>query len=942
VKWLLSLLIAVQCIAQPLDRIIDAKTPAELVRIMDDWTRGRPMGLHTATFDNGMTLTGSMAATFDRDTAAYVYTYSGAATASSADTPRYGEDVLVFGAPTFETINAVSANGSSYNAGNTYDGDALVMMSYGNGDGTSTLIIYTDGSTPTASVTRDMDASLGGFTKPATEDDLLAGEATEEEDYMYQIAGMDLYRGFMIAWCHVKTYDGSGDRDDEANWIAYGFGACISTDGGSTWSRHFRCREDNYLTTTDTFGQLWSGKLMVRTRAGTDSDEVWAVLTNYNAGSARSASTYLFRATYSAGWTAEAAHRWSHTVVNATQTHAHVAVLSGSKLLTYIGDTFTDGRTEETVCSDIADYLAGATDRANASGVKENGTNWSALAIVEGSTGATGMVASQIVGCAEAIEDGAFALGGDEEYGTPINIMRMTATAGDHPNQTRGYGYTTTNAELGNWRSFTLNAWDKTGTNPAVAGNITPGNGWATGNHAATRIVYKPAGETAFGIVAALTDEDQNPEQIKPVLSPAGYIWWASKSGNGLRRFQVPTTWRKQRAIRTGPGATNHAMTTPVVRTAAHATNTVTIGAVPPHAAPSNGAVVRFQAAASSSNMGHYRISTDSLVANAHTWLHVVVWVYSPEWDGSTYTNIAPQFWRANFYTHEHGTAGEQTGLLSPRRVSVRGAWVRLEWQLHNDAAGDWDIATAYTTESIQLVMQLQANNSTVHPQDFYMVVAGVYPDGQPPSYDPPTVASGSGAGDNESLVLSGFSCGNTWTAYLVGIVPDSGRDTLWHGAGTHRAVATLYESATKYIEIRLDADDEFQVHVQDGATNPDFTSTGGPLLIRGDPIIVQLNWDGDAYACTYSVGGSAARTLTMGSGARVSPVSLKLSSNQDGSAFESMGWLYAAIDDSEAKDDPGFIGSGKVGTNGTNGAGMFFYQSAPGRQKYRRIWWEE
>lgn len=861
------------------------------------------MGLHSATFNGGVALGGSMAATFDRDTAAYVYAYAGAAEASPADTPRYGEPVLVFGAPTFETINAVSANGSSYNAGQTYDGDALVMMSYGNGDGTSTLIIYTDGATPTASVTRDMDASLGGFTKPATEDDILAGEATEEEDYLYQIAGMDLYRGFMIAWCHVKVYDGAGARDDEANWIAYGFGACISTDGGATWAKHFRCREDNYLTTTDTFGQAWSGKLMVRTRAGSDSDEVWGALTNYNAGTARSASTYLFRATHSAGWTAEAAHRWSHTVINATQTHAHVAALSESDLTIWLGDTFTDGRTEQTTCSDIANYLAGATERANASGVYEGGTNWSALAIVEGSTGATGMVASQIVGCAEAIENRAFALGGDEEYGTPINIVRITGS-GDHPNQTRGYGYTTTDAELGNWRCFTLNAWDKTGVNPAVAGNITPGNGWATGNHAATRIVYKPAGETAFGIAAAITDEDQNPEQIKPVLSPAGYIWWASKSGNGLRRMACPDSWRQQRAIRTGPGATNHAMTTPVQRTAPGGTNTVTIDSTPPDAAPSNGKVMHFEIDASHSNMGHYRISTDSLVANAHTWLHIVCWVYAPEWDGDTYTHIAPQFWRANFYTQEHGTAGEATGLLSPRRVTVRGAWVRLEWQLHNDAAGDWDIATAYTTESIQLVMQLQANNSTVHPQDFYMVVAGVYPDGQPPSYDPPTVASGSGAGDNESLVLDGFTCGDAWTAYLIGIVPDSGRDALWHGAGTHRAAAALPESASKWIEIRLDAAGGFQVHVQDDDTNPTFTDTGGPLPIRGDPILVALSWDGSGYACKYSVGGSAARTLAMGSGAAVAPVSLKLGSNAGGTEFETTAWLYAAVNDAAADPD--------------------------------------
>ena len=89
------------------DALGGVKTPEELQRIVAWWLEGGDMRTHSATWDNGVLLTGTMAQTFDRDTATFDVdhqTTEASAVAVGVDVPRYGGDIAVYSARTPELL----------------------------------------------------------------------------------------------------------------------------------------------------------------------------------------------------------------------------------------------------------------------------------------------------------------------------------------------------------------------------------------------------------------------------------------------------------------------------------------------------------------------------------------------------------------------------------------------------------------------------------------------------------------------------------------------------------------------------------------------------------------------------------------------------------------------------------------------------------------------
>lgn len=903
-RWLAALLITASAWGQPVDELRDVETPAELVRVVENWVRGRPtMTMHKATFDAGDTLTGDMAVTFDRDTAAYDWdgSFEGDAVAVAADEARYGGDVRVFEAPTLETVDATAGGWMVYSSGKDASGNTVVVVRK---SATAHLLVYKDGATPT---TLSDKALYGGANKPtATIGDILAGETDEEADYTHDPRAVVCLPGLILVQCNVSKHDGVGSRTLASSYDIWGVSLVYSTDNGATWELAWRSGDLTGVTPPDDYGAEWSLTAVSHERDGSE-DDYWVGLTSYASGGDRGAHAFVCRATGGVGsWSISNAHQFAMTNGSATQTHSHwcgcfedPANTSGLKLIVEVGDSNTDNRTEEYLCSSKSGFLTGGSAVTGATNVVDGGSNWSGPTYINGKIGAGAAnewMAAQTVGYAPG-PAGGFYSGGDEEQGGPLFYATVPATNGARINWQDAYavrGTTPVSAEAFNWRCFSANAWDHDAANPAVAANIAPGNSWDTGNGDAARFLYKPAGETVFGVVYAAQDEESAGANHRAVVTPSGYIWFGTANNHGLRRFPVPTRSRTQRAIHTGPGGTNLALATPAQQIAPGTGNTWTIGTeTPPATPPTPVAAVHMTIGTSSNNAGYLRLTSDR-VNTTHTQLTVQVLFYQ---DTDAADVAAECYFRARFATVEAGI-GNATPFQAPKRLSSRGRFVLATYTIENGV--DWNILAGDSAQKIY--MQFQTDNSSVHPGEWWLWVVGVYHDADcPPSYFLP----GDTTGDNESLVLDGFTCGDAWTVYLVGVLGDTGRDARHYNAGNARAIATLYESATKYIELRLDASDGFAVHVQDAVTNPTHSATGLPLQIRNDPVVVAVSWNGSAYQCWYSISGSAWTELSMPSGAAVKPTSIKLGSNAAGSVFEATRWLHAKVLDSEASIDP-------------------------------------
>jgi hypothetical protein len=335
---------------------------------------------------------------------------------------------------------------------------------------------------------------------------------------------------------------------------------------------------------------------------------------------------------------------------------------------------------------------------------------------------------------------------------------------------------------------------------------------------------------------------------------------------------------RRVRPLLCGPGGTNYARKTWVQRTAPAAGNTVTLNATPPSTPPGDGDVSLFNFGTSNAAAGRYSITFDEMNIT-HAVCVVQVWIYNPAIGESGATDVNEDSWRARLTTQEGGAGGIASAYKRPFRVDVRGSWFLLTFQFTNGPSGDWDLSAQ--TPPLEFVMGFQTGNGAIHPAYLYAQIAGVYLDPpSPPVYaiSCPTSAVGGTVGPNEVATLSGFTCGDQWTAEIQLQTSRVGRDCHWNYMGTYLPIAILRQSSGVEVRIEWDANTKLRITTVNGADDDSVEITGLPRGLRCDPISVAISWNGTDYVIRAAVSGTIVQSATISSAtAVVLPVSLVL-----------------------------------------------------------------
>lgn len=878
------------------------------------------MTTHRVTFDNGIS-SGSLSTSFSRNTATWQYSNEFAASglAVSVNTPRYEDSVTVYPPRQVQVLDAATGAFRAYGAGLDANGDAIVVVWYG---ATSDFRVYRDEDSPTLLNNKIL---IGGTNKPASSiTDLLHGEDAEEADYTHSPRGTVCLPGIILVNCCTHKYV-SGDRTDPDNYTIDGVSLCYSTDNGATWKMAWRTGNLNNTYPPSDYGSEWAITANDHDRDGT-KDDYWIGIASYasvttatNPSGQRTAHSITTRVSggvdnWSIGW----GHIQQHPTGSSDETHIHYTMIhpwgTGLKETDHIGDTASDNRVEEWICTSKDNYLLGASQMVNGSGVFVSGSAWTGPTSINGRIGVTPdeeWMASQTISAAPGPNNGWYA-GGDEGQGGPIFYATVPTGEGSmivYQPAHHVFGTTIASGHM-NWRCFTLNAWEYDASNPAVAAFISPGNHWNTDNENAGRILYKARNAEEFGILFAPRNEPSLGAQLRPVLTPRNSIWFGSSSASGLRRLEgVPSRYiRSQKGIGVGPGGNNKVLLSCPAYVATHASNTLDIGATPPVPAPTDVSGIHIIAGTGSVNLGHLRL-TDNAIDKNHSNLLVQLLVYQPFSPGVSGVDT---YFRSRFYSVE-GTSSVATPYINPDRIETRGQFHLISYSILNGPNGDWNTTGVTDSNGLRLVMQMQTAGATRHPGEWYMWPVGVYEDiDSPPSYYIPAQTNGSG----ETLSVGGFTCQDSWTISAVGLLGgDTGRDCRYHNTGTFREVLTLKENDNKYIEISTDADTQVRITATSGSTKCINTVSNLPKFLRNDPIIVSVNYDGQYYGYHISVGGTAYHDSGMwASGTNIKPTSILFGQNNDGTVQESSRWLVAEINDSE-KDEK-FIGPSGFGYN--------------------------
>lgn len=891
------------------------------------------MSIRQITFNNGIDARG-LVATFSRDNAARVYTGTGNAEAVAANQPRFTRTAVLNPAPVVEVVNAttLSARCMAVGTGSVALGSrTLVIIRVLNAAGGSfTHWIYQEGTgevgsgnAPTLLV--DENTAGNGTTKPTRLSDMLIGQADEEADYCHSPRAFSIAHGMIACQCCTYKYAGSGSRGDEANWPIDGVSYVYSTDDGATWTLWGRGGSEDSAGASTDFCAEWSFGLFALTRPG-DGLEVWAVGTSYASGATRSAAAFVARARRTSlalnDWTVEPIVRFEQQ--NFGNTHAHNAELfgingsGGANLLVHLGDSTDNNRTEAYHCLDIEDYAADIDPMTDADNVLDYSIsasgNWEGPVAVLGSTTTE---ADQCVGPCPGRDADTVYLGSDEKGAGAVLSLTRPDQYDDSPNFRFVYGMDTTSWKHSGWRCFTLNPDNMLGVDPAVVGTMGAGapfplDGAVDADYTDTlRVIYKPRGSGDFGVVYPHQGQTNGRAIQRPVVTPEGWIWIADQpSADGVLRFRVPnaSARRAARPLVVGPGAVNYALISPTQATAPTAPNTLTLDATPPTTPPGDAKVTRFTATGTQVNMGRLQITADAVPS--HTSVIIHAWVYMPDWNGTTVTRTSLDSFRMRLYTIESGVSGTTpapSGYHGGKAIGSHGAWHLLQFQFDNSVdGGAWD-ATDVAAYPVRLALQFQTNGSAAVPLDFYFQVAGVYLDCEaPPSYDVPSAASTTSTGAAETMVLDGFACAaEAWTIELAGMLSQRSRDIHWYSGvatGTYRTLATLYESATKHIQIESDAATKVRITCTDGGDTDTHEFTGLPQALHGDPFMVSIAWDGTDYIVRLSFAGTEVLSATIAApDAEVFPGSIKLGSNPGGTALEGTQWFYASVREDEA-----------------------------------------
>lgn len=833
--------------------------------------------------------------------------------AYAADAPRWDDERVVFGAPTVETVDA--------------DSSVYTLKSAGVGASNSSIVVYRKFSAQ-AMIVRNA-ATLGvisttltrgasAFTKPSTLDDMLRGQADEEEDHCFNPRGhCCVYNGLIYIQCDVASYNGSGDRSVAGNWSTRRVGAVYSLDNGATWKKCYRGPIEGAAGSRC---NEWSGGCFTMERSGfavgSGVPHLVTADADYRNDVKDGASAYLVKWTLSGGvWTPSPAHRQTYADPGGNNTHLHILTVfrdpanpNGLKKIWSIGDGRAYSITLETRVSDF-DW-DDATSVADSSNVVENATAFTSPTAIGGTatgTSATSRYADQPISVAPAFAVNEYAVGTDE--GLSAILRGVAPSANGDPFELRAsFTLSMLSQDAGNQRVFQLHAQDCGAVNPAVVGLLTPGGtardaglgGFADAGTRMPRVVCKPAGESAWGVVFAFTGEAASDSQRRPVIDPLGYVWLSTGESVGLRRFALPP-YRVARGAFAGPGGTNYARSDWSQIAAPGTGNTVTTPySLPGQAAPSAAVVAEFLSAGTNINMGRHRLTHQS-VPRTHTNLWLVQSLGPVLYDGSASTLTHAQMHRQRLNSAEDGTGGQNTPYRGSKRVEAQGAYTIL-WQRYVSGGVDWTTASI-SVDPFTLAVQPQFGDGSAHAGhaavQYPMVL--VDPD-TPPSYMLPVAASGTASGDDETLFMP-CATGVNWTA-LASLVL-YGRDPWWHDVTTYRPVLTLWQDADNYVAVEHNGQRGIRVRWRvAGSDEATKSLTLDGYILRGDPLHVGVSCQDGDYVVRLSVGGSAVLAVTDTAGTTIRPVRVYVGSN--GSAYEAAIGHAIRVNGSAAEDGDG------------------------------------
>lgn len=232
------------------------------------------------------------------------------------------------------------------------------------------------------------------------------------------------------------------------------------------------------------------------------------------------------------------------------------------------------------------------------------------------------------------------------------------------------------------------------------------------------------------------------------------------------------------------------------------------------------------------------------------------------------------------------------------------------------------DDSTGWTTDTtFTLLLQIETNQEVASHQDVLIAwdclttndLTPAAPSHAIPLYD----SSHASDYGKESLTISSWGCGNSWTMIAVARIPDTGADINTDANGwprfdpanpttTGQTLCTFWESSTKYLRVILDrkplksgdkeiAENRLLVVDANGVfvelTGPTYDAGSGRtfrqpfLFLKGRQVLLEISRDNSAgnYMIAASVGGTQVVTVTDSTLQAVKPSTIKIGDQSNG-----------------------------------------------------------